>query len=471
MKPFWMDIVARWRDKRVLAQLLLLLLVLVLRLGFSALIFARPGLATAPDTKLYQDVARGLQAHEAYAWNTHDNAELLRTIGYPLFLAGISSIFGPAAGYVAIAQLIVSSAMILVVYFYLRNVVSGAAALISALLLAIDPLTLLWSLTILTEGLFTLFLLVAVVLVCRWAATQRRYSLLFGGIFIGLACLVRPIGQAFVGIGAIAVLLFPTVRVSLSRSELLPRIKNALWFAVPAVLIIAPWVVRNALLWDCPTLASVDRITMRDFVAAKVVSEVDHITLAQAQQELEAQDSSACPQKTGEYMKIVLAHPLIAAQLQVAGTIPVIIGTSFDRWLQLFGIDYQLPDLWGPFLDGGPGAALSILGDQFAKFPLALSLMVVLLAFQLILYGFAIRGALSVAKTGSTAIRWPVILIAATALALIIAPGQGGNERFRVPVQPLFILLVGHGLPFEPQRASRHSASKHQGPDEQPVSA
>jgi hypothetical protein len=29
---------------------------------------------------------------------------------------------------------------------------------------------------------------------------------------------------------------------------------------------------------------------------------------------------------------------------------------------------------------------------------------------------------------------------------LVLAPGQGGHERFRVPVQPLLAILAGYGI-------------------------
>ena len=38
----------------------------------------------------------------------------------------------------------------------------------------------------------------------------------------------------------------------------------------------------------------------------------------------------------------------------------MILGTSFDRWLEFFGVDYSLPDLWRPFMDGGLPAVGSV---------------------------------------------------------------------------------------------------------------
>ena len=42
--------------------------------------------------------------------------------------------------------------------------------------------------------------------------------------------------------------------------------------------------------------------------------------------------------------------------------------------------------------------------------------------------------------------RWNIIVLGLAILVLVLTPGQGGNERFRVPVQPLLAILAAYGL-------------------------
>jgi hypothetical protein len=185
---------------------------------------------------------------------------------------------------------------------------------------------------------------------------------------------------------------------------------------------------------------------MRDYMAAKVISEYEHTPLEQVQSRLQAVDGGVCPSHTAEYLQIVLSHPMIYAKLQVAGTIPVLIATNFDRWFQFFGSDFALPDLWRPYMDGGLGQLISVLRDSFIAFPQGLVVMALLTAFQLALYALVLLALLAYRRLQDPALKWGVLMLVAAMLILVLTPGQGGNERFRVPAQPIFAILAAQGL-------------------------
>jgi 4-amino-4-deoxy-L-arabinose transferase-like glycosyltransferase len=426
---------------------LILLIVLILgRLGFAALVYARPVLALANDTDRYVPIANALISGQALVPNPARTGLLLNTIGYPLFLAAVFLIRGHAPGDVALAQLIISGLLVLILYLALARTVGKVAALISAVILLIDPLSILWSMTVLTETLFTVVLGVGAVAITAWAISGKRLTLILAGIFCGLACLVKPYAALVVGVWAIALAFYPLDPGEAWRVAIVKGAKRALLFVLPTLLLVAPWIVRNGLLWDCPALSSVDRVTMRDYVAAKVLSEADHVPLDQVQSQLQADDPGVCPRDSTYYFNIVLMHPGIYAKLHTAGTIPVLIGTSFDRWLQFSGIQYTLPDLWGPFVDGGFGKMLAVLGAEWLRFPQGLTLMVLMTVFQLVLYALAALGVVTFTDARSPATRWNIIVLSLAILVLVLTPGQGGNERFRVPVQPLLAMLVAYGI-------------------------
>ncbi len=449
------------RAPRHAVALCILATVLLARLALSVLVAARPDLALQPDSDRYVPIANALLEGRAYAWNTDRPGELLNTVGYPLFLAGVYALLGHAAADVALAQLIISGVMVLVLYLYLTRVVGSLPALISALLLALDPLTILWSLTILTELLFAVLLGISAVLISRWAMSGNSRTLLMSGLFVGLACLVRPLAQPVAISWAVALLFFSGHqgrRGGVAAGRLMP----VLLLIGPAVVLIAPWVVRNSLLWNCPTLSSVDRVTLRDYMAAKVISEYEHVTLPEVQAQLQEQDPDVCPRRSNYYLQIILTHPDIYAKLHVAGTIPVLIGTSFDRWLQLLGINYVLPDLWRPYLDGGFGKVAEVLGDQFTGSPGAVLFMGGLTGYQVLIYVLAVIGILSFRKAPNPAAKWNIIITVVAVLILVLTPGEVGHERFRVPAQPLMLILVGYGIgwnvvPFLTHRPSRRT--------------
>ena len=50
---------------------------------------------------------------------------------------------------------------------------------------------------------------------------------------------------------------------------------------------------------------------MRDYVAAKVIGEYEHISLEQAQAQLRASDPGVCPRDNAKYLGLILSHPQI----------------------------------------------------------------------------------------------------------------------------------------------------------------
>jgi hypothetical protein len=432
--------------KREWLVIALLVVMIIARLGFAALVFARPELALQNDTDRYVPIARGILSGQAYSWNTDRPRELLNTVGYPLFLAGVYLLAGSAPGTVAIAQLSLSGAMALALYVGLRGSVGRAAAFLAAVILALDPLSILWSMTILTETAFAACLGIAAVLLIRWSASRDTRILVLSGVCIGLASMVKPYALVILVVWAAGIVLFPSKGGGSRLKGGLRGLRLAGLFVLPTLALATPWIVRNSLLWNCPSLSSVDRVTMRDYVAAKVIAEYEHIPLERAQAQLRKDDPGECPNGTAKYLGLILSHPQIYSRLHLAGTVPVILGTSIDRWIEFFGGDYSLPDLWRPFMDGGLAAVSSVLLQQLIRFPAAVVLMAALIMWQFLMYLLAVLGVLAYRSTNSIPIRWSMVVIAISVLILVLMPGQGGHERFRVPAQPLLAILAAYGL-------------------------
>ena len=149
----------------------------------------------------------------------------------------------------------------------------------------------------------------------------------------------------------------------------------------------------------------------------------------QAQAQLRESDPGVCPRGNAKYLDLILSHPQIYARLHLAGTIPVLVGTSFDRWIEFFGVDYVLPDLWRPFMDGGPTAVSSVLVQQLMR-----------LSGSRRLDGGAdclaiadvrpcpSRSSLPTGGLNSIPIRWNIIVIA---ISVLILRADAGSRRSR----------------------------------------
>ena len=419
--------------------------IFLFRLAFCALVYERPQLAIANDSDRYVPLANAILDGQGYGWNTDHPGELLNTAGYPLFLTGAFLVLGHNAGDVALAQLLATGSAALILYVLLLRRTGPRAAFLAAIMLLLDPLTILWSMTILTEAVFAAALGVSAVLLAAWAYSQNRWTLVLAGLFGALASLVKPLALPILAVWFVGLTFFPTRGGGPASRRMIAVVVRGLIFVLPTIILVGPWFVRNQLLWNCPTLASVDRVTLRDYMAAKVLAEVRHEDLEAIQAELQAQDPGVCPIQSGKYLQILRDHPATYARLHAAGTVPVLFATNFDRWLQYFGLEYALPDLWRPYLDGGWTGIARVLGEQMRDFPGAIALMLGLMGFQVVLYLLATAGVFSTLRGSSRPAKWIVALLVTAIAVLVFAPGQGGHERFRVPVQPMLAILVAHG--------------------------
>ena len=434
----------------------ILLVIAVARLGFAGIVHARPALAVANDTDRYVPIARNILIGQAYGWNRDRSGELLNTVGYPLFLAGVFGVVGREPADVALAQLMLSGWVALVFNAILTRRLGPIPAFVSGLVLLLDPLSTLWSMTILTESLFAAVLGLGILLLASWAQSPNRWALIAAGTAIGVACLVKPFAMlvAVLCAGSLAIYAGPLeLRIG---SRFWTATRRVLEFLLPVALLVAPWFWRNAVLWGCPSLSSVDRVTMRDYMAAKVLSEVQGVDLEAAQSRLRAEDPGPCPEQTTKYWKIILANPGIYARLHAAGTVPVLIGTNFDRWLQYLGAEFSLPDLWRPYMDSGWAGLSRVISEEARAFPQGMSLMLGLSGWQVVMYALAFEGALAAWRQRLGGVRWATIVLLLVIAILVLTPGQGGHERFRVPVQPLLAILIGYAVAWG---RPRHSLS------------
>ena len=250
------------RSARII--LTVFLVALALRLGC---VFARPfevtgerGGAAAlgyPDEREYHAIAHNVLSERDLRDNRGRRAS--RAPGYPLFLASVYSIAGERPFVAKLAQAFVGAVMCIAVMALARRFFGEPAGLFAGALAAVYPFLIAYSALLLSETIFTLLLLVAVLALDRaWRATLAPVregeapaswrakaatwrAAVEAGLFFGLAMLVRS-----------SLLLFPffcgAVWLAVAR-----RRRWALGLAAAALGVTlalqAPWAARNALVF------------------------------------------------------------------------------------------------------------------------------------------------------------------------------------------------------------------------------
>jgi hypothetical protein len=246
----------------------LLVYVLLLTVAFSFRVAVARLLPndTPDDGKVYAQIARNVLEQHVYSHETEPPyvPSLIRLPGYPLFLAGVYSIFGHGDNTaVRVVQALidtVSCALIaMVAFLWEPDEKRKRRTSIATLTLAtVCPFTTIYVATILTETL-TVFFAVAMCLLATlalMATTQRRALLLWAatGLVAGVAVLFRPDSGLFalaIGITLVVATLLRASEVKLSnkREELLYRSARTSYlgavFSLAFCLALVPWTIRN----------------------------------------------------------------------------------------------------------------------------------------------------------------------------------------------------------------------------------
>jgi hypothetical protein len=164
--------------------------------------------------------------------------EVLRTPGYPAFVAVMYRLFGISQLAVAVPQAAVFAGLTVVVYFLVRRLCSDPVALASALAVALYAPIPYFGALIMTEVWTTFVLTVAMWLVIRAVQRARISDFLLAGAACGYTALCRPVFVLLpVGVACVGIFL----------SWFDSRMRPARWalVLVSAAIVGAPWFAYN----------------------------------------------------------------------------------------------------------------------------------------------------------------------------------------------------------------------------------
>jgi hypothetical protein len=236
---------------------ILLAVALVLRIGFLLLVLSnlKPAelLSNSPDTRIYVNTARGLLGMGP----SGSDAIFIFGVGYAAFLTPLFFIFGLTAIPILLVQIILSSIGCLLLYELGRELTgSKEVGLLAGYLAATSITSISLAAFVLSDCLFFFLLLLSCLLFLRGMNSGGRGYFIGSGLIIGVAVLVRAIGQFWPLVMIILAGILPTPAVSNRslRGSMAFR-RNALLAPLIACVIIGGWVMRNYALEGVATLS------------------------------------------------------------------------------------------------------------------------------------------------------------------------------------------------------------------------
>ena len=228
------------------------LLVLVVLNGWASLgTTNRTRVVEGTDAAQYDKLARGLEADRGFSTDGPPfEPTFYREPGYPLFVALAYRLSGDNQDVAAMLQVVVLALTVGLTAAVGARLFGAVAGLAGGALLGFSPEPLNYASTLLSETLFTFFLVATLAFAIRAREHRRPVDLLLVGLGLGVSAFTR----------AFALGLVLPLALALAwdgrRTRLQPLLTRAGLVVVGAGLVLAPWVIRNWVAVGRPALTS-----------------------------------------------------------------------------------------------------------------------------------------------------------------------------------------------------------------------
>ena len=285
-----------------------------IRFTLLAITLARNGTSTLiqGDSLSYLSPGRNLILHGSFV---ADGApDLLRTPGYPLFLA-VTTLAGPP--FAAVVNVILSVFSVLLVWRLGRAAFDDPrVALGAAWLLALEPGSVTWSVVLLSDTLFVVLYLLSLERFAHFLRFNRLPVLVMAGLLLAAAIFVRPVAYYLPLALALWLLLAasrapddsPQPQKSIAR-KLLLRSKAPAVLLITVVPWLAAWQIRNWIEADYSGFSSVAEINLYYNDAANLTAEAEHRNYSEVRDELGRLCWVDCNQQTYLYQPYLTRNP------------------------------------------------------------------------------------------------------------------------------------------------------------------
>jgi len=420
-----------------------------IRLGLLAAALGRGGLVALiqPDTASSLRPGRNLLLHGQFF--SGGVPELERTPGYALFLALLRGA-GPLAA--ILAQVLLSAASVLLVWRIARAVFTDErTALVAAWLFAFEPLSVLYSVLLLSETLFLTLFLLSLERLAEFLQSHRLRTLAAAGLWLAAATFVRPVTY-YLPLALAAGLLAVLARVH--------GLRPGLYWKAPAVLLLstvpwlAAWQMRNYVETGFAGFSSIQAQDLYYFSAGEVTARLEHRTLDQVDNDLgygnegaflaRHPEAAAWNQQQrlafmrSEALRVLRANPGLFARTHAKGMMRAALNPGAAVLVSLLGTPMDNATFVREHQEGALRAAFGAA----KQFPGHTAVLAALELVLLVLYALALRTVLCRRVPGVD-----LCLLLGLALYFIaVSGGAIGAARLRLPIMPAVCILAAAGI-------------------------
>lgn len=478
-------------DRRMAA---VVLLAVGLRFALAMAVWQGPGRRAVhtPDTESYRLPAKQLLRYGTFT--VDGRPEIIRTPGYPWLLT-----LGLAAKNlerVTVAVQIGLAALTVFLTGCLAALLCGpssaalaeppdsasgrlAVAVLASALLAVEPLSLLYTVKLTTETLFTALYLLSLVALALHQRRPGTLPLVASAVLLTAAVYVRPIAYFLPLVNALVILVVMWRSGNHGPSELsrggpsrAAAIAHAAGYLAICLGLIGPWHVRNVRVAGYYPFSAISDINRYYYTAAGVWAKQHGESyydvqdrwgyhdqdryLQERPEQRDWDESRRLSWMRAESYRVIVEHPATATRLHLRGMGLAMFEPASVEWLRLFDRYPQEGRLLGRMFDDGLAATLLKLRREQ----------------PLVFWSCAVGGGLLAALYALGTIGWlrlpsprdPVLVLALLHAAYFLTASGGPQAvgRFRHPIMPLVCALAGIGAAaiLDQRRGAREAAGK-----------
>jgi|GEM_PF-1686023 len=373
---------------------------------------------------------------------------------YPLFLAGIYSLFGHKPYAAIIFQLILSSLTCILVYYMGEVFIRRGVGFMAGLLLALGFPTAIYGNLIMPDMLFTFLFLASIYFVLKFHREDKRKYLVYSAILLGASALCRLVILYF----AFAMVLFFIV---IYRRNLVRALLNYCLYILIFLAAVSPWAIRNYVVYDALSLSITQGGNLLFYNAAYLEAHkrggYEHLDVVREEMQEEtdrmfAERGISSPfEKAKIYQELaverILADPGLYAKIHLIGALKIFATPTFLLPERIFGVplDESIAMAKGKsLLTEGFFKASRDLASYFLQNWRLLLYLPFLLLYLLVLYFFVGYGLYQTGRNKNLGSIFFLFLLIIVYNALIV--GQHGAARFRIPLMPYIDLIAAYGL-------------------------
>ncbi len=455
----------------------LLLWLVISLLGISSITLyffisaTEPTRIFSPDSYTYINSAHAMLQTGRFAVSPGEpyQPQIMRTPGYPIFLAALFSIAGERYALIILIQIFFSLGTVYLTYHIAARVWNRKIGICAAILLSLDLASFISTHQILTETLFTsIFLLTLMVgMLCISQPHKLPYGCTFYSLLLALTTLIRPItyyGMVF------SLFVFPIMWRRILECSYAKIFRLLCFLLLPWTLIIGGWHVRNYAVAGITEISGIQNYNLLFYRGAGIVAQRDNISFDEAQQSLgyghytdihpETQDwliAQLNQRWKREALSLFKKHPFLLLKIQIWGMVKLLFGPAETTLLDYLGYE-----------SGTTGPAKDLFSLSFREYvqkwvmeaPLACTLFLVANMHLLTLYA-GVALSITIAWQSHRA-HWPIHLFLGSWIVyfVVISAGPEAYARFRVPIMPIFCIYAAHGLSAIPFTTSHQQSGR-----------